>query len=241
MLTKSTMSSAAAIVCAVVLTGPHVSANQIITMHSGNGIIGGVDSDISMLVGPADTAFVSFAAGDFVNARGGQQAHIINRHPLWLAPSSFSDPTANWISTSSMGASEGSSALFAIDFTITDAIVTSADIVFNFAADNRVGGLTTDGLFLNGVALSGNTSGTGFASEITLTRNDIAPLLTTGLNTLYINLSDGGGPSGLLFSTTITTVGSTPGTPSIPEPGTLALFGLGLAGLVLARRRKATA
>jgi hypothetical protein len=31
----------------------------------------------------------------------------------------------------------------------------------------------------------------------------------------------------------------TPGGPSIPEPGTLALFGLGLAGLAYTRRRKA--
>ena len=60
----------------------------------------------------------------------------------------------------------------------------------------------------------------------------------SGLNTLYINMTDAGGPSGLLFSTTITTVAGDE--VALPEPGMIAIFGLGLVGLGLARRRRAS-
>lgn len=222
---------------------------EVITLRSGNGA-GSTDSDVSMLIGPVDTYFGSaFTATDFANARSGPQAFIIGNHPAWLAPSSFSDPSARYISTNALashptpGIGNGASALFAIDFTITDASIASASISFDFAVDNLLGDNDAlldinEGLFLNGTALSGSTTGGGFDTTYNFTRTDIAPLLVTGLNTLYINMTDVGGPSGLIFSTTITTVAGDE--VAVSEPGMIAVFGLGLIGLGLARRRQAS-
>ena len=225
-------------------------ADQIINLKSGNGVIGGTDSAISMLVGPLDTYFgdplvspgTPFAASDFTNARTGPQANIIPNHHAWVPPASFSDTSAQWISTNANAShplfGNGASALFAIDFTITDAIIGAASIDFNFSVDNGLGnafGGPNEGLYLNGTALSGSTSGGHFTFEDNIFRNDIAPLLVTGTNTLYINMTDVGGPSGLIFSATITTEAGT--SVAVPEPGMVALFGLGLIGLGLARRK----
>lgn len=221
---------------ALVIAGASIAAkaDQIITLRSGNGAVGGLDSAVSMLVGPANSAFAgAFTPADFAAAAGGPQASIVNRNAAWLDPSAFSDPSAQWITTSPTGASsEGATALYAIDFTITDAAIAAAQIVFNFAVDNFLGGGSNQGLFINGAALSGGTSGGNFGSVFTFTRTDIAPLLTTGLNTLYINSTDAGGPSGLLFSATITTTAA-----AIAEPGMAAILGVGLVGLGVARRR----
>jgi hypothetical protein len=219
-------------------------ADQIISLKSGNGIVGLTDNAVTFLQGPADTDFATtFTATDFANARAGAAASIIVNHPAWITSSAFnSDPStpnngAQWISNVSTGATEGSSALYAIDFTITDAFISAATIDFDFAVDNLLGnfGATTNqGLYLNGTALSGSTVGGSFGTVYNFTRSDIAPLLVTGTNTLYINSTDVGGPGGLIFSATITTEG---GSVPVPEPGIAALFGLGLLGLGLARRR----
>lgn len=237
------LSTVSALAVALTIAAAPASADQIINLRSGNGTVGGTDSQITFLQGPADTGFGTvFTGANFTNAGVGAAAAIINRHPAWIAPASFTpDTSAQWIANSAGGAAEGSSALFAIDFTITDIAIASASISFNFAVDNILGTTApgfgvNQGLFLNGVALSGNTSGGGFDSVHNITRTDIAPLLVSGVNTLYINSTDVGGPGGLLFSTTITTVA---GSTEIPEPSLVAIFGLGLIGLGLARREKA--
>ncbi len=63
--------------------------------------------------------------------------------------------------------------------------------------------------------------------------NRAGGLLVTGVNTLYINLTDVGGPAGLIFSTTLNIEGST--TVAVPEPGLIAVFALGLAGIGFGR------
>ena len=45
-----------------------------------------------------------------------------------------------------------------------------------------------------------------YNSEFNLSISGISSLLVSGTNTLYINATDGGGPSGLIFSATIETV-----------------------------------
>lgn len=216
------------------------AADQSISLRSGNGAVGGPDSFISFLLGPIDSGFAApFTMMDFANARSGPQASIINRNAAWVVPTAV-DPAAQWISDNPNGAVQGFTALYAIDFTITDAVIASASIGLNFAVDNVLGDANNPGVFLNGTALSGNTNFGGFGGVFNITRTDIGPLLTTGLNTLYINARDVGGPGGLVFSGTIRTIAGTPPPPSnrIPEPGMLALFGLAIAGVGFTARRK---
>lgn len=174
--------------------------------------MGGADSQITFLQGPLDTGFGSaFTATDFANAGTSSSATVINNHPAWITATAFN---ANAATGGASSGDNGSSGLYAIKFTITDAIISAASINFDFAVDNILGTTSpsfgvNQRLFLNGVALSGITSGGGFNSVHTFTRTDIAPLLQTGVNTLYINLTDVGGPAGMIFSTTITTEGST--------------------------------
>src|SRR5690606_31131476 len=83
-------------------------------------------------------------------------------------------------------------------------VVRHASIELQFMADNRLGGTWNQGVYINGVPLSGDTRGGSFGSPVTITRGDIGPLLRQGENWLYINVTDDGGPAGLIFAATIT-------------------------------------
>ena len=210
------------------------SADQIINLQSGNGIIGGTDSAITYLRGPANGPFAGpFTATDFSSAQAGPSANIITPHSSWQ-PKTIG--TAQWISDRPTGASEGSSVLYAIDFTITDAFLTAASISFDFSVDNLIGGGPNPALFINGTALTGSLTGHGFSGTNNFSAAGFQSLLTTGVNTLYINSTDVGGPAGLLFSTTITTGGGA--AIAVAEPHLVAIFGLGLIGLGMARRKQ---
>jgi hypothetical protein len=216
---------------ALVCFGSAMSHAETVVLRSGNGSIGGNDTLISMLTGPADTNFsTAFTPADFSAADSGPAAFIIANHPAWIATLP-SDPLARWISTAATGTLEGGTALYAIDFTLASAS-SSATLDLRLAVDNALGGGPNQGVFLNGTAVSGNSSPAGFTSELLIQRNDIAPLLVAGTNTLYINSTDQGGPGGLIFSATIETV-------PIPEPAALVLLAIGsAAGLALARKHR---
>jgi hypothetical protein len=211
---------------------------ETVVVRSGNGIVGGTDTLVNMLLGPANSAFgAAFTPADFTSAQTGPDAFIIAPNGAWIA-SLPSNPAALWISTNAGGAGEGGTALYAISFTLANAIAT-ASIDLRFAVDNTLGGGPNQGVFLNGSALSGTTTGGGFGGENTITRNDIASLLVVGTNTLYINATDQGGPGGLIFSATINT--TSPTASAAPEPGALALVaiaGFPLTGMALRRRRR---
>ncbi len=215
----------------VALVSGRLSQAETVVLRSGNGSVGGNDTLISMLAGPADTNFsTAFTPADFAAADTGPAASIIANHPAWIATLP-SDALARWISTSANGAGEGGTALFAIDFTLASA-ASSATLDLRLAVDNALGGGPNQGVFLNGTAVSGNSMPAGFSSESSVQRNDIAPLLVAGTNTLYINSTDQGGPGGLIFSATIETV-------PIPEPAGLLLLAIGCcAALVSARPRR---
>ena len=218
------------------------SSAVMINLKSGNGAIGGADSEITYKLGPIDSAFPSaFTASDFDDARNGPSAQIINRHPAWLDPSLFNgDTSANWISDSQNGASQGATALYAIDFVNPFASVLSAQMDFYWLVDNVLGDGTNAGVFLNGVAVPGPGGGSFGGNNPPSLGLDIAPLLITGTNTLYFNSIDVGGPGGFLFSANIEILEDTggPGPNPIPEPTTLLLMGLGIVGLGVRRKTK---
>jgi hypothetical protein len=215
--------------CALLLTGlmvflavPHAGA-EVILLRSGNGTVGGTDSLVNMLVGPANSPFgAAFTPADFTAARTGPAAHIINNHAAWIAGLA-GDPNSKWIGTNPGAVSEGATALYAIDFALTQPVL-SATLDLHYSVDNLLGGGPNQGVFLNGTAISGSSTGGSFGSEFTLFRGDIGPLLSVGTNTLYINASDVGGPGGLLFRAEINTV-------PVPEPSTLALFLLAIGSI----------
>ncbi len=70
---------AAALVLA--LAGGRLSKAETVVLRSGNGSIGGNDTLISMLAGPADTNFAAaFTPSDFAAADIGPAAFIIANH-----------------------------------------------------------------------------------------------------------------------------------------------------------------
>ena len=127
----------------------------------------------------------AFTPTDFTNARTGPDAHIINNHPAWIAGLA-DDPNSKWIGTNSGAASNGFTALYAIDFTLTQPVL-SATLDLHYSVDNLLGGGPNHGISLNGTPVSGSSTGGSFGSEFSLFHSDIGPLLSVGTNTLYIN------------------------------------------------------
>ncbi|NTU53908.1 MAG: PEP-CTERM sorting domain-containing protein [Chlorobiaceae bacterium] len=205
---------------------------ETIIVRSGNGSIGGRDSQVNMLVGPANSPFSElFSAGDFENSKNGADAFIVAPHVLW-GTGLPGDSISHWISTNSGGAGEGSTALYAISFAVFQPFNT-ATLDLNFMVDNLIGGGLNEGVYLNGVALSGTSGQGGFSAETIMTGIDIGSMLVAGENTLFINAADVGSASGLLFRATIET-----SQVAVPEPGAVALFGAGLACLGVTGKRK---
>jgi hypothetical protein len=190
---------------------------QTVTVRSGNGSVGGRDSSVTFLLGPANTDFSSsFTQADFSSAQHGPAAFIIPPNPLWV-PGLSADPNAKWIGTSSSSSSvQGNTALYAISFTIPS-VFSSATLTLNYAVDDGLG-TTQPGLFLNGQAVCENLIATTnqFVQEHTLTCTGISALLQVGTNWLYFDDVNAAGPAGLLFSATITTS-------DLPVPPTISV------------------
>ena len=207
----------------------------IVDLHSGNGTIGDTDSAITFLQGPANTGFsTTFTASDFSAADNGAAASIINNHPAWVTPTTFASAGGNadaqWISDNPTGVSEGATALYAIDFYNPFTTLTSATLDFYWAVDNFLGDNFNDAIYINGQAVNATIPGGGFAGVNSSLNIDVANLLNSGNNTLYINSRDIGGPGGLIFSAQFDIDGEVH---TVPAPGAALLFLAGLFGLTL--------
>lgn len=218
-----------------------------VTVRSGNGVAPpGSDANVTMLVGPANAAFAgAFTAGDFASASSGPAAFVVAPHPSWK-PHLTSDPAAEWISPLATGPAEGSTALYAIDLDLGAGPFSSVLLDFSFLIDNELGDANNEGLFLNGLPVPGTKKlgvvVTHFNTDQSFPTIDVTSLVHSGVNTLYVNAVDRGGPSGLQFSATFTTTPSTAAaTVPLPAAAWSGLGMLALGGLVRLRRRRQAA
>jgi len=157
---------------------------------------------------------------------------IINAHPLWQPSSSTGG--AQWVSISDSGQpgsdsipNDSSTPYMTVTETFNFSV--ASFLSFDIWADD------TAEVWLDGVSLfSPNktqnicANGTIGCEPLEFEHFDWA--LSAGEHTISFDVYQiGGGPAGLLYTGTLSL---------IPEPGSLALFGLGLAGLGFARKRQ---
>jgi hypothetical protein len=207
------------------------AAAEIITVQSGNGSVGGLDSLVRFASFGNLTANTP-TASDFAAAQTGPLATIFPAGQIGLPLSAY--PSALPVYNPA-----GGSSLFAISFNVPGSEIDTATLDFQFNVDNYLGGApaTAQGLFLNGVALSGDTrffdpGGQAVDFSGTITRTDIAPLLIPGAtNWLYINVTDRLPGAGIHFGATITTS-------AVPEPSSfvMALAAICIGGASFGRK-----
>ena len=207
---------------APLLIAASLTADETVVVRSGNGPIGGTDSEVTFLLGPPTGNFGhAFTPSDFSNVQSGPAAFIVNPNPLWI-PGLSADASAQWIGTNSDASlGSGNTALYGTSFQINSPL-SSATITLSYAADDGIGeaagGGPNTGIYLNGVPVCGTSFPIGFSQEHTVSCSDIGPVLRVGSNWLYIEDGNAAGPAGLLFSATITTVA----TPN-PQPSIIAV------------------
>src|SRR3989338_8273576 len=119
------------------------------------------DSSVTMLVGPTETGFnVPLTITDFTDAKNGPNAYEIPNHNAWI-PSLSVDPSAKWIGTHNVNPNHHgpntalATALYAVDFEITSDPIDSATLTISYSSDNTLGDNANEGVFINGIPVTG--------------------------------------------------------------------------------------
>ncbi len=176
-----------------------------------NGVIGDPHYSLISVPGGTSTIMTRTSAGGY---------------PIgpWLAD----DALSVWIGPANNSQLNGpvGDFIYRTSFDLTGFNPLSASITGKWATDNP-----GTSLLLNGIVAAGMTT-TGYTvwSPFILTSGFIA-----GINTLDFVVRNNGGPTGLRVEMT---GDASAAIGAVPEPATLALFGLGLMGVALGRRRK---
>ena len=181
-----------------------------IILRSGNGTVGGLDANITALVGSSSTALSAspFTPAHFRRACKRPPTDIVNPLAVYLPGSGGilpADPFAQWIAQNQF--LSPASQLFCYEFEVCcpDASLSAATIEFAFAGDDRLGdpagGPNPIGVFINNTPVPGHTGG-GFGTQTVFPITPIA--LTSGTNTLHVYLRDTHSvASAAIFSATI--------------------------------------
>jgi hypothetical protein len=153
-----------------------------------------------------------------------QQGIVINQASIpgsWVANSL----TSRWIWETAAGTPISVDRTFRTTFDLTGLDAATASIAGGWSTDNS--GLD---ILINGISTS-QTCG-GFSAVCGFS---VASGFLSGINTLDFVVRDVGGIAGFLVSSLNGTADES--ATEVPEPGLVAIFGLGLIGLGLARRR----
>jgi len=177
--------------------------------------------------------------GNVVASRGGVDSHwlvdgdtaITYKHRAYAA----NDSDSRWISVNSKGGNETTASTtytYETTFDLTGFDASTASITGLWGADNY------GSIFLNGND-TGNFLSFGSGAFRSLSHFSIAEYFIDGINTLSVELTNGHlnpvhdpGPGALRFDELELQA------TAVSEPGTLALFSLGLAGLYCSRRKQ---
>lgn len=183
------------------------SAVEVVTLRSGNAPAGGLDPQITMLVGVGGAPLSAnpFTQADFDSACTGPNAVVVFPISVW-AQHLPCDPLAQWIGIDPFASP--ASTMFCQPFDIQTCCIQRAMLTFCWVADDVIGdafygGPNPEGVYLNGVPVSPSIDGGSYANETTVVA-DVTGLVHCGLNRLEVYDRDAGfSVSGVMYSATI--------------------------------------